>query len=188
MEIYTTGKVAKICKVAARTAIKWFDSGRLKGYRIPGSLDRRVPRDSLVRFMIANGMPLELIDAVRPRLLFVTGCSSTSQLVSAIKFDEETSSVCVVSNGFEAARAIAGTPPPIVMIDFTIGRSEAIQLARSIRAALATESPDTRYIAIACEDEVAHDSLSAPGLFDEVHTWPVDFVGLVQAHLGGGES
>ena len=35
MKVFTTGQVAKICKVAPRTVSKWFDSGRLKGYRIP---------------------------------------------------------------------------------------------------------------------------------------------------------
>jgi len=28
--IFTTGQVAKICKVAPRTVSKWFDSGRLR--------------------------------------------------------------------------------------------------------------------------------------------------------------
>ena len=29
MKVFTTGQVAKICKVAPRTVSKWFDSGRL---------------------------------------------------------------------------------------------------------------------------------------------------------------
>ena len=45
MKVFTTGQVAKICKVAPRTVSKWFDSGRLRGYRIPGSQDRRIPRE-----------------------------------------------------------------------------------------------------------------------------------------------
>lgn len=189
MKIYTTGQVSKVLKVAPRTVSKWFDSGRLKGYRIPGSQDRRIPRDSLIRFMIANNVPLELIDAVRPRLLFVTGCSRTSQQVSAVKVDQEAFSVCVASNGFEAAQVItAGTPPKFVMIDFTIGRSEAIQLVRFVRSVLSAESPDTRCIAIASEDEVELDSLSAPGLFDDVRMRPVDVETLVHEHLGGDES
>lgn len=49
--VFTTGQVAKICKVAPRTVSKWFDSGRLRGYRIPGSQDRRIPRDALIRFL-----------------------------------------------------------------------------------------------------------------------------------------
>ena len=58
MKVFTTGQVAKICKVAPRTVSKWFDSGRLKGYRIPGSQDRRIPREQLIRFLKEHGMPL----------------------------------------------------------------------------------------------------------------------------------
>lgn len=58
LAVYTTGQVARICGVCPATAKKWFDSGQLKGYRIPGSGDRRVPREALVRFMRDNNMPL----------------------------------------------------------------------------------------------------------------------------------
>ena len=58
-EVYTTGQVAKICKVAPRTVSKWFDSGRLRGFRIPGgSWDRRIPREHLLSFLKNHGMPL----------------------------------------------------------------------------------------------------------------------------------
>lgn len=65
-EIYTTGQVAKICKVAPRTVSKWFDSGRLRGYRIPGIQDRRIPREHLIRFLKEYGFPIpkELEDEV----------------------------------------------------------------------------------------------------------------------------
>ncbi|MFN9969658.1 MAG: helix-turn-helix domain-containing protein, partial [Phycisphaerae bacterium] len=58
-EVLTTGEVAKICNVAPRTVSKWFDSGSLKGYRIPGSRDRRIPTSELIRFMKAHNIPLE---------------------------------------------------------------------------------------------------------------------------------
>jgi predicted site-specific integrase-resolvase len=57
-DVLTMGDVAKICKVASRTAQKWFDKGLLKGYRIPGSRDRRIPIPELVRFMKAHGIPV----------------------------------------------------------------------------------------------------------------------------------
>lgn len=61
-QVFTTGEVAKICHVAPRTVSKWFDSGRLRGYRIPGSQDRRIPRDHLIRFLKEHGMPLGGLD------------------------------------------------------------------------------------------------------------------------------
>src|SRR6266700_792671 len=57
-DVLTTGEVAKICNVAPRTVSKWFDSGALHGYRIPGSKDRRIPLNQLIRFMKQHGMPL----------------------------------------------------------------------------------------------------------------------------------
>lgn len=58
-KVYTTGQVAKVCKVAPRTVSKWFDSGKLKGYRIPGSQDRRIPAANLLAFLQQHGMPTD---------------------------------------------------------------------------------------------------------------------------------
>lgn len=54
--VLTSGYVAKVCKVAPRTVSNWFDKGLLKGYRLPGSSDRRIPAANLVAFMEAAGM------------------------------------------------------------------------------------------------------------------------------------
>jgi len=56
-DVLTTGQVALMCNVAPRTVTKWFDTGQLKGYRIPGSRDRRIPVSELIRFMKAHNMP-----------------------------------------------------------------------------------------------------------------------------------
>lgn len=62
MRVFTTGQVAKICGVATRTVSKWFDSGTLKGYRIPESRDRRIPEKDLREFLATHGMPADLLD------------------------------------------------------------------------------------------------------------------------------
>ena len=70
-EVFSSGQVARLCRVAPRTVSKWFDSGKLRGYRIPGSNDRRFPKADLVRFLVEVGMPVppEFGDLV-PRLRF----------------------------------------------------------------------------------------------------------------------
>jgi len=65
MKVFTTGQAAKICRVAPRTMAKWFDAGRIKGYRMPGSLDRRIPESNLEAFLVANDMPLDELEKVR---------------------------------------------------------------------------------------------------------------------------
>lgn len=69
--VLTTGEVAKICNVAPRTVSKWFDNGQIKGYRIPGSKDRRIPVSELVRFMKIHDMPTEAIPVGKLRVLIV---------------------------------------------------------------------------------------------------------------------
>lgn len=55
-KLFTTGIVARVAQVAPRTVAKWIDSGLLKGYPLPGSRDRRVTRESLIRFLREHGM------------------------------------------------------------------------------------------------------------------------------------
>lgn len=70
-DMLTTGQVARICHVAARTVSKWFDTGKLRGYRIPGSRDRRIPRQHLDAFMRAHGLPMGELDGGTCRVLLV---------------------------------------------------------------------------------------------------------------------
>ena len=70
--VFTTGEAAKICKVSQQTIIRCFDSGQLKGFRVPGSRFRRIPRDQLYAFMRDNGIPTEQVNKVlegRPHIV-----------------------------------------------------------------------------------------------------------------------
>jgi two-component system response regulator RpaA len=58
-DVYSTGRIARALRVSSRTVGKWIDTEALKGYRLPGSNDRRVTRASLERFVRENGMPAE---------------------------------------------------------------------------------------------------------------------------------
>ena len=49
--VFTTGEAAEVCKVSHQTIIRCFDSGRLKGFRVPGSRFRRIPREALIAFL-----------------------------------------------------------------------------------------------------------------------------------------
>lgn len=57
MREFTTGEVAKICRVAVRTVCKWFDQGRLAGRVEPVTKNRLIPRDVLVAFLERHGFP-----------------------------------------------------------------------------------------------------------------------------------
>jgi excisionase family DNA binding protein len=58
MQVFSTTEVAKICGLSRRFIAKCVDSGKLKGYKIPGSNIRRIPRDRLIEFLKKYKMPL----------------------------------------------------------------------------------------------------------------------------------
>jgi two-component system response regulator RpaA len=62
MKVFTTGQVAKICKVAPRTVSKWFDSGRTQGVsHLRVRKTGAIPREYLIKFLKEHGMPLGIL-------------------------------------------------------------------------------------------------------------------------------
>jgi excisionase family DNA binding protein len=131
--IFTTGQVAKICKVAPRTVSKWFDSGRLRGYRIPGSQDRRIPRDHLIRFLKEHGMPLgELEDEAMGKLL-VVGADNVTRTSLNDMMGKDDFKIETATSGFEAGIQAESLHPDCVVIDFAMGRNEALMIAQNLK-------------------------------------------------------
>jgi excisionase family DNA binding protein len=60
--VFSTLEAANVCQLSEQTIIQCFDRGQLKGYRLPGSRDRRIPREALFRFMEENKIPTENLD------------------------------------------------------------------------------------------------------------------------------
>lgn len=130
-EVFTTGQIAVLCGVAPRTVAKWFDSGRLKGYRIPGSQDRRVPRESLVAFLTAYGMPLGPLALSLKLTAYLFGVGD-GPLRS--KLEEAGLEVTCFGSLFDLAVAMTERFPSSVILDTSVlGRDETVQLVRKIR-------------------------------------------------------
>ena len=131
--VLTTGDVAKICNVAPRTVSKWFDSGQLRGYRIPGSKDRRIPVNELVRFMKANNMPTDALPVGKIRILVVGGENGSNPPIAealAARGGYEVHSVC---NGFEAGAAVQRFSPHVMLINLLARDIDAHGICKSIR-------------------------------------------------------
>jgi excisionase family DNA binding protein len=132
--VLTTGDVAKICNVAPRTVSKWFDSGQLKGYRIPGSKDRRIPVNELIRFMKQNNMPVPALPVGRMRVVIVDSSSeSASQLAEMLKAKSDYE-VKVVRNNFETGTVIQRFIPHVLLVNLLAKEIDAAEICRNIRA------------------------------------------------------
>jgi excisionase family DNA binding protein len=179
-KVFTTGQVAKICKVAPRTVSKWFDSGRLRGYRIPGSQDRRIPRENLIRFLKEHGMPLGELEEEGWHKILIIGAEK--QFIDKMKNllpEDEEFKFEVANSGFEAGIQAESFHPDTIIIDLAMGRSEGIQIAQNLRRNPAYE--ETLILALALEDEANPDSLKTVG-FNDSFKKPFD-VALLGKHI-----
>jgi excisionase family DNA binding protein len=132
-EVLTTGEVAKICNVAPRTVSKWFDSGSLKGYRIPGSRDRRIPSAELIKFMRAHGIPLEGLNSGRTRVLIVDAEKEVVETLQKILTEQTSYEVKSATSAFGAGMECERFKPHVVLLDIHIGESDAKAFAENVR-------------------------------------------------------
>lgn len=132
--VLTTGDVAKICNVAARTVSKWFDSGQLKGYRIPGSRDRRIPVRELIRFMKTHDIPSPVPSLGRTRVLIAdsgngTGLALAEQLKSRTEYE-----VRLAGSTFETGVVASQFAPHVLVVNLMSRELNAAGICKSIRS------------------------------------------------------
>jgi len=133
-DVLTTGEVARICKVAPRTVTKWFDSGQLRGYRIPGSKDRRIPVSQLIRFMRQNNMPLDgMMHFTKTRILIVDDESEIVDMLRDLLSQQTTYDVQVARNGFEAGLAAERIKPHVILLDINLGDVNGKEVCKLVR-------------------------------------------------------
>ena len=120
-DILTTGEVAKICNVATRTVSKWFDSGQLRGYRIPGSKDRRIPVNALIRFMKAHDIPLDGLQSGKTRVLIVDDESEIVEVLQKVLSEQANYEVRTAHGGFAAGGECEKFRPHVILLDMHFG-------------------------------------------------------------------
>jgi excisionase family DNA binding protein len=135
-DVLTTGEVAKICNVAPRTVSKWFDSGQLKGYRIPGSKDRRIPVAQLIKFMKAHNIPLDGIMSGRTRVLIVDDEREVTDALSKVLLEQANYEVRTACTAFAAGLEAERFKPHVLLLDIHLSDSEALakEMAKSVRS------------------------------------------------------
>ncbi len=177
-KVFTTGQVAKICKVAPRTVSKWFDSGRLRGYRIPGSQDRRIPREHLIRFLKEHHMPLgELEEEGWHKILIVGAEQLFIDRIKELLPEDEDYKYQYAPSGFDAGMQAESFHPDTIIIDLAMGRSEALQIAQTLRRRQQDES--LLIVGLASEDEASPESLGQYG-FNDIYKKPFDIALLAE--------
>jgi len=131
--VYTTGEAADICKLSQQTIIRCFDSGQLKGFRVPGSRFRRIPRPALVEFMEKNGIPLDGFDDDKIRVLVVDDDPEIIQLFVDVLGSDGRFEVATAQSGYDAGVMTQQFNPDVVVLDFMLPDINGNIVCKTIR-------------------------------------------------------
>lgn len=119
-DLLTTGEAAVICSVSQQTIIRCFDSGRLDGFRIPGSRFRRIPRESLIKFMRENHMPLNNVETGKRKILIVDDDEEIVELMVDVLSRDGRFDIKTASSGYDAGIMTEQFRPDLVILDYML--------------------------------------------------------------------
>lgn len=176
--VYTTGEVADICKVSQQTVIRCFDNGKLRGFRVPGSRFRRIPRESLLVFMKENGIPLDSLESGKRRVLAVDDDDAILEMLVELLERDGRFDVKVARGGYEAGMLTQQFQPEAIILDYKLPDIDGHRVCRTIRSN--PQFTNTKIIIIsgvADPDEIAElrssgadDFMKKPFQIDELIT------------------
>jgi two-component system, OmpR family, response regulator len=132
-QVFTTGEVAEICKVSQQTIIRCFDSGKLQGFRVPGSKFRRIPRESLMEFMKDNDIPLDLLDSGKRRILVVDDDPAIVEILQDVLERDGRFEVKVTNTGYEAGILTQSFNPDLLLLDYLLPDINGNIVCKTIR-------------------------------------------------------
>lgn len=132
--VFTTGEAAKICKVSQQTIIRCFDNGSLKGFRVPGSRFRRIPRDNLYSFMKENGIPTEALESGKRKLLIVDDDQDLVELMMDSFARDGRFEIKSANNGFDAGMLVREFRPDLVILDVMLPDINGKEVCQRVRS------------------------------------------------------
>ena len=180
--VFTTGEAAKICKVSQQTIIRCFDNGQLKGFRVPGSRFRRIPREALYRFMKDNGIPTDALESGKRKVLLVDDDAELVELMTKVLEEDGRFEVRVAGNGFDAGMMVKEYRPDLIVLDVMLPDINGKEVCHRVRADSTLE--DVRILCISGmieEDKIQELKLS--GADDFLHK-PFDIEELIDRMCG----
>ena len=180
--VFTTGEAAKICKVSQQTIIRCFDNGQLKGFRVPGSRFRRIPREPLYKFMKDNGIPTDALESGKRKVLLVDDDVELVELMTKVLEEDGRFEVRIATNGFDAGMMVKEYRPDLIVLDVMLPDINGKEVCHRVRADTTME--DVRILCISgmVEEDKIQD-LRLSGADDFLHK-PFEIEDLIERMCG----
>ena len=166
--VFTTGEAAKICKVSQQTIIRCFDNGSLKGFRVPGSRFRRIPRDQLFQFMKENGIPTDALESGKRKILIVDDDEELVELLVDVFERDGRFEIRSANNGFDAGMMVKEFRPDLVVLDVMLPDINGKEVCQRVRSDQSLESVNIICISGMVEQDKIQDLIES-GANDFMH-------------------
>jgi len=131
--IFTTGEAAEACKISQQTIIRCFDSGRLRGFRVPGSRFRRIPREALIQFMKDNGIPPDALESGKQKVLVVDDDPEIVELFVDVLERDGRFDVKTANSGYDAGILTQEFMPDLLILDYMLPDINGNVVCQTIR-------------------------------------------------------
>jgi excisionase family DNA binding protein len=132
-DLFTTGEAADICQISQQTIIRCFDAGKLTGFRIPGSKFRRIPRESLIKFMKENAIPLDNLETGKKKVLIVDDDAEIVELMVDVLSRDGRFDVRTATSGYDAGLMTQQFYPDLIVLDYMLPDVNGNVVCQTIR-------------------------------------------------------
>lgn len=154
MKTLTSGEIASYCDVNLRTVIRWIESGKLKGFKLPGRGNNRILVEDFIEFLERHDMPIP--DALRgiasPSILIVDDempvAKSIQRVARRAGFDSY-----IATGGFQAGIMLSQYEPKVMTLDISMPGMDGYSVIEFTREQ--SKYKDLKIIVISALDDIS---------------------------------
>ncbi len=151
--------------MSADTVSRWFDLGQIDGYRLGPGGDRRIPYESLRKFMLNHGIPLERLEEGEKRILVVDDDPYYLDIIPAALSRGDDFLVLTASTGFDAGAMVVEHNPQLMILDIHLSDMDGRMVCERVKGR--AETRNTRILGISGFIDAAEEKELAEFGFDD---------------------
>ncbi|MDY6977392.1 MAG: response regulator [Pseudomonadota bacterium] len=154
MKTLTSGEIASYCDVNLRTVIRWIESGKLKGFKLPGRGNNRILVEDFIEFLERHDMPIP--DALKgiasPSILIVDDempvAKSIQRVARRAGFDSY-----IATGGFQAGIMLSQYEPKVMTLDLSMPGMDGYSVIEFTREQ--SKYKDLKIVVISALDDIS---------------------------------
>jgi len=132
-DVFTAPEVGKILRVSRHTINRWINNGKLKAFRPAENAIWKVTRKELVKFMEANGIPMEFLKDDKIKILVVDDEVNLTKFIQRAFQDVDQFQIEIALSGFIAGTKLESFKPDVVVLDIYLGDMDGRDFFQHIR-------------------------------------------------------